>query len=179
MHRLIKVTRYLHDTELPQNKLIYSLKHERRRDVLSLLTEELCASVRHALSETDSLLVTYIPRGRRSLAAHGFDHAARLSRSVARRLGAEFAPLLRSTARRAQKELSGRQERVKNATMELRGRRDLTGRRILLIDDIVTTGASMANAAALLRGEGAREIIGAAVAIAYYDAYTPFEDSHF
>lgn len=175
VHRLIKVTRYLHDSELPQNKLIYSLKEERRSDVLQFLAEELAASVRHGVEAPEELLVTCVPRGKRSLALYGFDHAYRLARATAKLLGAEFSPLLRSTARRAQKELSGRRERMANATMALRGGRSVAGRRILLIDDIVTTGASMANAAALLRGERAGEIIGAAVAIAYYDPYVPLE----
>jgi len=45
----------------------------------------------------------------------------------------------------------------------------LSGKKVMLIDDIVTTGTSMGSAATLLRGLGAKGIIGVCIAIAYRD----------
>ena len=40
----------------------------------------------------------------------------------------------------------------------------LSGKRVLLLDDIVTTGATMSEAARMLKTAGAKEVHGAAVA---------------
>lgn len=177
VHSLIKVTRYLHGQDLPQNKLIYSLKQQNRRDVSDFMARELATAIRESIPRAEEFLVTFVPRRRSSVVKYGFDHAKKLARKVAALIGAECKTTLRSTAKHAQKSMSGRRERVLNAAMECTGSSDLEGKPILLVDDIVTTGASMANAAALLRGNGARKIVGAAFAIAYLDPYIPFEKS--
>lgn len=175
VHSLIKVTRYLHDPDLPQNKLIYSLKQQNRRDVSDFMARELAAAIRESIPHAEEYLVTFVPRRRSSVVKYGFDHAKKLARKVAALIGAECKTTLRSTAKHAQKSMSGRRERVLNAAMECTGSSDLGGKPILLVDDIVTTGASMANAAVLLRGSGAKKIVGVAFAIAYLDPYIPFE----
>ena len=175
IHSLIKVTRYIHDPALPQNRLLYALKQETRRDVVDFMAEELSDAITAGTEHTGEYLVTYVPRRRASVVKYGFDHAKKLAHRVAGLLGAEFVPLLRSDAKSAQKSKTGRNARVENAVMHPIGNPDLHGKKILLIDDIVTTGASMANAATILRGCGAKSIVGASFAIAYLDPYIPFE----
>ena len=75
--------------------------------------------------------------------------------------------------------MHGSRERIGNAAMQYIGEPDLHGKRILLVDDIVTTGASMASAATLLRANGAKKIVGASFSIAYLDPYVPFEKRTF
>lgn len=175
IHSLIKVTRYIHGPDLPQNRLLYALKQENRRDVADFMASELTDAVRAGVKDVQEYLVTYVPRRHSSVVRYGFDHAKKLARKTAENLGIPFLPLLRSTAKKPQKELSGRAARVENAAMKRIGIPELNGKRILLVDDIVTTGASMANAASLLRGSGAKEIVGVTFAIAYLDPYIPFE----
>ena len=179
IHTLVKVTRYIHNPDLPQNRIIYSLKQQNRRDVADFMAEEVASAIRACIPAPQEYLVTFIPRRRASVIKYGFDHAKKLARKVAVLLGAQFATTLRSTAKRAQKSVSGRQERVANAAMERTDSAHLGEKPILLIDDIVTTGASMANAATLLRADGAKKIVGAVFAIAYLDPYVPFERSAF
>ncbi|MBR2325305.1 MAG: phosphoribosyltransferase, partial [Clostridia bacterium] len=70
--------------------------------------------------------------------------------------------------------LNARQRR-ENAVFYARRGVDLSGKRVLLVDDIVTTGATMGSAAFALRGIGAKEIVGVCFAIAFKDPYVPFE----
>lgn len=84
--------------------------------------------------------------------------------SLARLAGLATAELLSTTARTAQKRL-GIEERARNRAGAFRVAADVTGRRVLLLDDVVTTGATLGAAAAALRAHGAT-VSGAATVAA-------------
>jgi ComF family protein len=100
----------------------------------------------------------------------GFDQAALLAGAAARHtpLGAPIAHPLRrrrSTAPQSELPAAARATNVAGAfAVRPRGAAALAGRRVLLFDDVVTTGATMAAAARALRAAGATEVIGFAVA---------------
>jgi ComF family protein len=170
IHKHIKVFRYHPEAELPTNKLIYSLKRDNREDVLDFLADELASSIVTAFKDCHTFVFTSIPRRRASRVKYGIDHAELLSARVAKKLGAKYEKTLISHSKKEQKLSRHREDRMKNARFDYAGRSvDLTGKTVVLIDDVVTTGASMSVAATLLKGAGARKIIGASLAIAYND----------
>lgn len=165
--RLIKVFRYTSSEDnLAANSLIYSLKQDNRGDVAKLLSNELARAISANVKEPQRYIFTNVPRRRKAITKYGIDHSAILARYLAKHFGTEYKPLLLSKATLPQKAMQGR-DRIKNAEVAPRRDVDLSGKRIILVDDIVTTGASMATSAITLRGMGAKEIIGATVAIAY------------
>lgn len=165
--RLMKVFRYRASEEnLAANSLIYSLKQDNRKDVVRLLANEIAKSISLNVKNPKSCIFTNVPRRNKAITKYGIDHAALLAKALAKLFGAEYSSLLKSCAKRPQKEMHG-SDRIKNAEVSPRRKVSLRGRRIILVDDIVTTGASMAISAMTLRSMGAKEIIGAAVAIAY------------
>lgn len=98
----------------------------------------------------------------------GFDQAARIAEPAARCLGLPYAPtaLRRRRATPPQSRL-GRRSRLRNlerAFVPGRGARHLRDRTVLLIDDVITTGATAAAAAHGLRRAGVGRIVVAAVA---------------
>jgi ComF family protein len=98
-------------------------------------------------------VVTWVPGRRRDSRRRGFDHAELLARGVARRLGLRATALLRATgARPDQTALSARDRRI-----NLRGAfvARPCSRRVVLVDDLVTTGATASSCAAALRRAGA------------------------
>ena len=168
--KLVKVFRYIHRDPLPTNNLIYSLKRDNREDVLAYLSNELCTAISASIKDPENYIFTSVPRRREAIRKYGIDHAALLAKRVAKLLGAEYIPLLRSKAKSAQKKMSGK-ERIENARFEyLKNTPDVSNKRIILVDDIVTTGSSMAGCAMLIRGLGAKEIVGAAISIAFRDS---------
>lgn len=91
---------------------------------------------------------------------------------LARRLGAVLGvpvetPLYIKRRGRPQKELT-REQRLQNArgAFGCRLGTDLTGRRVLLIDDIITTGATASACALALLEAGAVEVTAVAIAAA-------------
>lgn len=161
---------------MPSNNLIYSLKRDNRKDVLDFLSKELADAISNGIEKPESYLFTSIPRRRSEIIKYGIDHAEILARAVAKRLGGRYERTLISKAKQAQKKSGDRTERYKNAKFILKNKRmDLAGQKVIIIDDIITTGASMGAAAMLLKGIGAKKIIAASVAIAYKDDYIRFE----
>jgi ComF family protein len=103
-------------------------------------------------------IVVPVPLHPRRLAARGYNQAALLARPIARELG---LPLRTRALRRvldtpAQAKLDGaaRRRNVENAFV---ASRCVAGRRVLLVDDIATTGATLQSCAHALRNAGATE----------------------
>ena len=167
-----KLVYYLHGTRNSvQNRMIYRIKDAPARAAVDFLTEELERVARACMKEhriePDEAVIIYLPRSRRAMLDRGTDQGRQLARGLANRLGAELLPIVRRTRRggKAQKHLT-LVERRKNARalFSLRRAVELSGRAVFLVDDIVTTGVSMATVARLLRKQGAREIYCFAVA---------------
>ncbi|MBQ2875886.1 MAG: ComF family protein [Clostridia bacterium] len=171
--KVIKLFRYIQREEsYAANSLIYSLKRENRRDVRRLASAMLSSSLRLLVDNLDNCVFTNVPRRRRAVILRGFDHAAQLSRTIARELGCEYKALFSSKAKKAQKELRGIQ-RHKNAVFAIKSKADLKGKTLIIVDDVITTGSSIGAASELGKSLGAKRIIACAIGIAYKDEYGP------
>lgn len=177
--KLVKLFRYIPEKAgTPSNNLIYNLKRNNRRDVVNFIADELSKSIEFSVPKFKEYVITNIPRRKSAMKQYGYDHAAVLAKAIAKRLGIEYKKLLKSKAKRAQKKLTHTQRR-ENAKVIPNKTIDLKGKRILLLDDIVTTGSSMAVCADVLKSLKAKEIVGVAISIAYKDEYTPFPKSEY
>ncbi len=107
-----------------------------------------------ALDAGDVLLVP-VPSSRAAVRARGHDHALRLARSAATQAGLSAAPLLRPT--RAVSDQAGLDTagRAANLFGALAACRPLGGLPVVVVDDVVTTGATLVEAARALRAGGA------------------------
>ncbi len=165
--KLIKVFRYQNREENSSaNALIYSLKKDNRSDVLAFCAKELKAAFDNSDIDISSCIITNVPRRKSQIVKYGIDHAELLARELAKQCGGTYMRLLKSNVKTAQKELYGK-GREANIDFDLVSELDLSKKTVIIVDDIVTTGASMGGAAMLIRGLGAKRIIGAALAIAY------------
>lgn len=178
---LAKVFRYSKaEQSMPSNYLIYSLKQDNRSDVLSLLSDELSKAILNSLDISASdYIVTNVPRRKDAIVKFGYDHSEALARSVAKSLGVEYVRILKSKSKKAQKSVYGRIERVRNARFDYKCPENLSlkGKTVILIDDIITTGASLCNSATLIRALRPKRIVAACLGTAYKDRYIDFKHS--
>jgi ComF family protein len=118
----------------------------------------------------DAEVLVPVPSSRAARRARGYDHVGLLAAAAARSLdGPVVVPLLVARRRTADQSGLGAAQRAANLAgalaVDARSAARIAGRRVVLVDDIVTTGATLAEAARALRAVGI-EAVGAAVVAA-------------
>ncbi len=113
--------------------------------------------------------ITWVPVSPRRKRERGYDQVELLAKAVCEELAMEPVPLLKKVHHnRPQSGISGLEERRANVLGAYRAisPEAIAGKRILLLDDILTTGATAGECARVLRTHGAKEVHCAAVAAA-------------
>ncbi|NDC54349.1 MAG: ComF family protein [Planctomycetia bacterium] len=143
---------------------ILRVKRPGGEDLARALATLLVEKQRARLEEARLDAVAPVPMHWWRRAQRGTSAAEEIARAVAGRLRVPVTTvLLRARPTRMQNELPA-EERAGNVAGAFRVRGRLDGRRILLVDDVVTTGATLAACAAASRGAGAAAVHGAALA---------------
>jgi ComF family protein len=141
--------------DFPLDKLVQSFKYGHQLALAGFLGKQLAA-----LAEgIDADLIIPLPLHPKRLQERGFNQALELARPVsrARNLPIDTASCKRVRHTPAQAELPWR-ERVKNIRGAFHCTTDLSGKRLLLIDDVMTTGASIDECARTLKLHGAASV---------------------
>ena len=112
-------------------------------------------------------LITWVPISRRRKLRRGYDQVELIARAVGKELGMKPVPTLKKIRHNRPQsgisDVAGRRANVLGAYRVVRPE-VLSDKRVLLLDDILTTGATMSEAARMLKTAGAKEVHGAAVA---------------
>ena len=112
-------------------------------------------------------LVTWVPISGIRRLFRGYDQDELLARVIARELGLPCRKTLNKVRHnRAQSGIRGHARRRANVLGVYRPAGDVAGKRILLVDDILTTGATAGECARVLLTAGAKEIHCVVVAAA-------------
>lgn len=158
------------------NRIVNNIKRYREPAVFEFLAKQLMPIIRRCLAESGTedgeVCVTYCPRGHRARREYGFDQSQILAQQIALAGVFEFAKTLRRkrlVGRKSQKSLDV-QDRLRNAesSVELTDT-DVRGRVVLLVDDVITTGATSAACTRLLKSSGAKSVICVCIASAVHN----------
>ncbi len=110
-------------------------------------------------------LITWVPVSPATLKERGYDQARLLAEETAKALSTQAVSLLAKMGKnKAQSSLAQGSQRWKNVAgvYSVPDPAAVAGQRILLIDDILTTGATLEEAARTLRRAGATQVVAAA-----------------
>ena len=118
-------------------------------------------AARFSPAATDA--ICFVPATAAAYSRRGFDHMELVARSLSKELGLPLADVLIRGAARDQREL-GRDERAENLSGTMRALEDLTDTNLLLVDDVATTGASLAEGTRALLGRGASSVTACVLA---------------
>jgi ComF family protein len=144
--------------EQPLPILVGDLKFRRRLDTLRLLGLLLGEALQASATERPDAIVP-VPLHARRLRQRGYDQALELARTVGRHLD---LPVLRGHVERVRSTppQSGLDAKLRKTNLRnaFHVRRDLSGARIAILDDVVTTGSTVAEVARVLLGAGAHRV---------------------
>ena len=142
--------------------MVLSMKHGARKDGVGVFANWMVAA---AAFPHEADCVIPVPLHWTRLWARGYNQAGWLAQAIAWRIHKPYAPLavLRKRRTPSQNGLSsvGRTRNVEGAFAVAQ---DVTGKRILLVDDVYTTGATLNACAKVLMKAGAASVDGVAMA---------------
>lgn len=148
--RAIAVYRYTP----PLDRLIQGGKYNGRLDWLDVLARELADRLHGIAGDADALIP--VPLHRTKLRERGYNQSLELARPLARRLQ---LPVITGGVRRARPTVPqtglSRELREKNVRRAFVVERNLEGQRLAIVDDVMTSGATIDALAKALRRAGA------------------------
>jgi ComF family protein len=148
-----------HAYAFPLDRLIQALKYEHRLELAVPLGDALADAVRRAPPTFAGVeAVVPLPLSRARQRERGFSQSIEIGRIVARRTGLPLARLLSRTAHAPPQASLPWRARAGNVRGAFACDRDLTGRHVAVLDDVMTTGATLDAAAAALIAAGAARV---------------------
>ena len=140
--------------------VLLGFKYQNRRQVAAHVAGILAGRLASRVEHVD--VVTWAPTTARRRRERGFDQAELIARGVAAHLGVPCRRLLERAGDAAPQTGRNRRDRLDAPAFRVHPR--AAGRHVLVVDDIVTTGATLASAAKALRLAGSVSVALAAVA---------------
>jgi ComF family protein len=151
------------DYAYPWAGLLGRFKFHGGVDLAGPLARALAVAVDRAPGLPEVDLVLPVPLAAERLRERGYNQAWELARRVARRRGLRAEATLIDRVRNTPHQLAlPRAERAANVhaafVLGPRAREQVAGRRVALVDDVMTTGATLAEIAKVLQRAGAAEV---------------------
>ena len=163
---LLQSARAAHLLESPARELVHALKYHGWRDVGTFMGREMARAAPRTVAAAECIVP--IPTSPANVRRRGYNQAEVIARSLAEALGTELLPCLERRGQRGTQTTLNPQERSANVSGAFAlvgafaGR--IAGRRVLLVDDVITTGATILAAVGALRAADPRTVCAFAFA---------------
>ena len=143
----------------PVNGLIHDLKYNKKLYLARALGELLANSISRKFSFLPDVLLP-VPLHRARLRKRGYNQSLEIARPVSRRLGIIIDAHLVSRIRNTDSQTTLKpRHRARNVKLAFKTIKPVDGKRIALIDDVMTTGHTVNAVAQVLKMAGAKEVL--------------------
>ncbi len=142
---------------------VLGLKRKGFKSAARFMADEIIAYLQKIPSVPPLSAVTSVPMAPEKLRKKGFNHAELIAKAAAKNLNLPYIRLLRKTGSDESQHTLGMNERAQNAAGSYSCTQDVSGH-LLLIDDVITTGATANSCALALIRAGAASVTAAAFA---------------
>ncbi len=155
--------------------VLYRAKKSNNNLLFEMLGEECAKLIINFLSESETdysdVLLTYPKRTDERKREAGYDQSYMIARIISDRTQIELVETMYRRGGKAQKKLdrAARAENARNSLFPIDGL-ELSGKTVIVFDDVVTTGATAVRAADILYGAGAAEVVMLSVAKSIFTA---------
>ncbi len=153
----------------PIRTMIYRIKRSNDIELIKFFARELYNIDKGFLPE--GTIITYSPRLKKAVKKYGYDQGRLLAENYAAIGEYEVKALLRRKNKRGQKQqkLLNFKQRAANikGSFEICDENCVRGKTVLLIDDVVTSGATLGECVSLLYDAGAKSVICRTIAYTY------------
>lgn len=175
----ICIAPYLYEDKI--QKLIVNFKFYHKPQYGTFFGNKLAQAVCDKGMESMCEVVVSVPISKERLKERGYNQSELIAKKTAECLGVPYVNCMIKTKHNSEQHrlhLKDRKENVKGV-YELAENKHITNKKVLLVDDIVTTGYTLAECAAVLMEHGAKEVLCGAIACrpnVYSDTQDPFEE---
>jgi len=140
-------------------ELVLRLKYKKDFRSAEVMAELMAETISKYALEAD--YITYVPVSKSAMKKRGYNQSKVMARILAKSFGIGLMDTLRKTGKAKDQIGLGREQRWRNieGSFEIRKGADVIGKRFLLLDDVVTTGATAFWCAAALLESGASEVV--------------------
>ena len=151
--------------------MFYSVKKRNSQYLIKFFAKELLTLDKARVSFDDNVIVTYPPRISKSINKYGYDHGKNLAKEYAKAGEYKFASLFKRKIKLwqpQQKHLNYKQ-RLSNVkdTFYITNESRVNGKHIIIIDDVVTSGATIGECVKNLYAAGAKSVTCRSIAYTY------------
>ena len=144
-------------------KALWMLKYQGVKQLAKPLAELIRERIWKKL-ETENWLVVPVPLSKNKLRHRGYNQAELIAKELSDNVRADI--LFKKFHTKSQVEVKNKEERLANiiGSFEIKNPEKIKGKKIILIDDVLTTGATMREAKKVLKQAGAKKVVGVVVA---------------
>ncbi len=157
----------------PLQSLIHGLKYQNADRIGVWLGERVAEELKGMMPPVD--VIAPVPLHRAKERERGYNQAEMIARGLASRLGSRMEPRLlkriRHTPSQTKLSIERRKENVSEAfRVDPALSREVCGATVIVVDDVITTGATIGACARTLRASGAAVVLAGSVALADHHA---------
>ena len=162
----ICIAPFFYDTSV--RNAIVNYKFRGRKFNAKSLSLAVSKTVENVYKDMDFEIVSCVPLSAERLHERGFNQSELIAEKVAKYFEKPYEPLLRKIKNNSEQHNLSAKEREKNVigVYSVIDEQKVSGKKILFIDDVATTGNTLAECCRTLKNSGAERILCAAAAIA-------------